>query len=259
MRSAIICDIKEFTIHDGEGIRVTVFFKGCPLRCVWCHNPETQSFEIQENLQTKEPCGKVMTSKELADHLNQFKDVFELSNGGVTFSGGEPTCHMQFLSEVLPLIKGIHTILDTCGYCDPAVFQKYVQLFSGVFYDVKIVDNALHQKYTGQKNDQIRQNLIFLSQTKTPYHIRVPLIPDITDTDKNLNDILMLLDTLKNKPQSIDFLPYNELSGAKYASYGKQFLLKAGIKNDLTRIKNTLKSFTLKGYNVYLEGDNHVG
>lgn len=85
MKTACICDIKEFTVHDGEGIRVTVFLKGCPLRCRWCHNPETQEFFPELNLKTREICGENWTADRLAERLNSFRDVFELSGGGVTF------------------------------------------------------------------------------------------------------------------------------------------------------------------------------
>lgn len=258
MKTACICDIKEFTVHDGEGIRVTVFLKGCPLRCRWCHNPETQEFFPELNLKTREICGENWTADRLAERLNSFRDVCELSGGGVTFSGGEPSCQADFLTELLPKLTDIHTILDTSGYCDAEKFLKLAAMFSKVYFDVKLADDEEHRKYTGESNRIILDNLMALSERAIPFHVRIPLIPQITDTEDNLNRIGRILEKLPNRPESIDLLPYNELAGAKYETFGKRFQLHKGIRNDMDIIRRFKKTAEEKGYWVHMEGEKRV-
>lgn len=227
MTRGCIFDIKEFALNDGPGIRLTIFLKGCPLHCKWCHNPEGISFDPELNLKTNQFVGNFWEASELARKINSFKDVFDISKGGVTFSGGEPLSQFKFLLEVCQeLAPDIHKTIETSGQCSSETFIKVVNCFDLVFFDLKIINSSMHKKYTGADNKQILTNLFELSKMEIPYHIRIPLIPNITDTKENLKHIEMMLKGLPNKPKQIDMLSYNRFAGGKYPVFGKKFPLK---------------------------------
>lgn len=246
MKQGLIFDIKEFAINDGPGIRLTVFMKGCPLRCKWCHNPEGISFSPQYNSKTKKTVGKELTVDKLVQKIRTFKDVYDLSGGGVTFSGGEPTWQPDFLCQVACLLPDIHKTLDTCGYCDSETFKKLINLFDLIYFDLKLINNEEHKKYTEVSNEQILENLKILSETQIPYHIRIPLIPTVTDTQDNLNAIRDIILSLHNKPQRVDPLPYNICAGGKYPNYFMEYPLKELEKSsnnisNIEKFKNELR------------------
>ncbi len=250
MPKGIVFDIKEFAINDGPGIRVTVFFKGCPLRCLWCHNPEGLSPDAQLNLKTNKMVGTAYSVAELVSKLSKFQEVFEISGGGVTFSGGEPTMQSGFIYEVASHLPNIHKNLDTSGFCSPDVFRKLISLFNLVYFDLKLVNDDEHEKYTGVSNKLILENLKILDESGIDYHIRIPLIPNITDTKENLDDIFNLILSLKNKPLRVDTLPYNILAGGKYEAYSMKYPLEnSGTVNNLENIiefKNNLLQNNIK-------------
>lgn len=225
MPKGVIFDIKEFAINDGPGIRLTIFMKGCPLRCRWCHNPEGLKPEPQMNYKTNRIVGIEYSVEEIIDRVKRFKDVFELSGGGVTFSGGEPTMQADFVYETASNLPDVHTTLDTSGCCESKIFEKMLSVFNLVYYDIKLINDDMHQKFTGVSNKIILENLQILDKSGVPYHIRIPLIPDITDTKENLRDIENLILSLNNKPLRVDALPYNILAGGKYDSYHMEYPL----------------------------------
>ena len=238
MLKGIIFDIKEFAINDGPGIRLTVFMKGCPLRCLWCHNPEGLSPLPQLNKKNNLIKGQEYSVEELVNHIKKFKDIFELSSGGVTFSGGEPTMQAEFIYETAAQLLDIHKTLDTSGFCDKTTFQKLLTVFDLIYFDLKLIDEEDHIKYTGVSNNIILENLKLLDESNVPYHIRIPLIPDITDTKKNLDDIKNIIINLKHKPLRVDPLPYNILAGGKYDAYDMQYGLEESNKtNNLQNIE----------------------
>lgn len=251
----LIFDIKEFAINDGPGIRVTVFMKGCPLRCMWCHNPEGLSSSPQLNHKTGKMVGKEWEASDLVNKLNKFQDVFELSNGGVSFSGGEPTLQADFLYEVGEKLSNIHKTLDTSGYCDAKVFKRLLSVFNLVYFDLKLIDDQDHIKYTGVSNQKILENLKILDGSGLAYHIRIPLIPDITDTKKNLDSIKDIILGLKHKPLRVDPLPYNIYAGGKYQAYDMEYPLK-GNENKGNNIDN-IRVFKqeLLGNNIKVIGE----
>lgn len=122
-------------------------------------------------------------------------------------------------------MNGIHKTLDTSGFCPSATFRRLLGVFDLVYYDLKLADTAAHQRFTGRNNLQILENLHILDESGVPYHIRIPLIPEITDTEKNLSGLLDILAGLRNKPLRVDPLPYNILAGGKYDSYGMAYPL----------------------------------
>lgn len=254
MTTGIVFDIKEFAINDGPGIRLTVFMKGCPLHCMWCHNPEGLSIEPQLNNKTNRIVGIEYSTDEIISRITKFKDVFDLSEGGVTFSGGEPTMQSDFIYQIAKQIPDIHKTLDTSGYCQPEIFSKIISVFDLIYFDLKIINNNLHEKYTGVPNQCILQNLKTLDEMNIPYHIRIPLIPDITDTEENLSDILNIILSLKNKPLRVDPLPYNILAGGKYDNFNMVYPLKD--KNSQNNSKN-IENFKqkLKDNKINIIGD----
>lgn len=221
MLKGLIFDIKEFSIHDGPGIRSTIFLKGCPLSCMWCHNPEGQSPnpQLMHHPGGVRQVGEFITSEDLARKLNRQATIFKQNEGGVTFSGGEPLMQSEFVAEVIEQLEGIHVVLDTCGHGTSNDFGNLLSRVDLVFYDLKIIDPKMHKKYTGQDNSLILDNLILLSQSGVPFVIRVPLIPSITDTTENLTRIASTIQDLPGL-QNVDLLPYNKSAGAKYQPAG---------------------------------------
>ena len=224
MTTGIVFDIKEFTIHDGPGIRTTVFMKGCPLSCTWCHNPEGQSMrpQIIRGLAGERLAGKEYTAMQLAAFLNQQADILQRNEGGVTFSGGEPLMQAEFVAEVIDLLNNVHILLDTSGYGTKHNFQKLIDRSNLVFFDLKLIDRVAHQHYTGCNNDLILSNLEVLSASGKPFVIRVPLVPGVTDTDENLASIAQTIGGLSGLIR-VDLLPYNKAAGSKYQYAGMEF------------------------------------
>lgn len=245
-----IFDIKEMAVHDGPGIRTTVFFKGCPLRCRWCHNPEGLSFEPQlmykeircidckscqrecEHEECKpfgrcihacpENCleisGRKIDSKTLANELKKSADILGETFGGFTFSGGEPLAQPEFLLELIEELKDYHLCIETSGYCDNEIFKTIIEKLDFIIMDIKIADFKIHKEYTGVGNDKIISNFEILKKSGKPYLIRTPLIPNITDTKENLEAIKKIIGDC-----DWEKLPYNEMAGAKYKMLGMNF------------------------------------
>lgn len=217
MKSGIIFDIKEFSVHDGPGIRTTVFLKGCPLACMWCHNPEGQSPEPQWMHSTvgNRLAGTIYTAAELAVLLNRQGSILIANEGGVTFSGGEPLRQADFVAQVIDQLDGLHVLLDTSGFGTETALRLLLERVNLVYYDIKLVSSAAHRRYTGVDNVLILNNLRVLSDSGVPFVIRVPLVPGVTDRRENLAAIAVLAQNLPGL-QRVDLLPYNRAAGAKY-------------------------------------------
>ena len=247
-----VFDIKEMAVHDGPGIRTTVFFKGCPLRCRWCHNPEGLSFEPQlmykdircidckscqrecEHEECKpfgrcihacpENCleitGRKVEAKKLAEELKESADILGSSFGGFTFSGGEPLAQPEFLLELIEEMKDYHLCIETSGFCNSEIFKTIIEKLDFIIMDIKLADSEKHKRYTDVGNDKIINNFEILRKSGKSYVIRTPLIPNITDTKTNLEAINKLIgDSIWEK------LPYNVAAGAKYKMLGMDFTL----------------------------------
>jgi pyruvate formate lyase activating enzyme len=219
-QQGIVFDIREFTVHDGPGLRTTVFMKGCPLRCAWCHNPEgiSPTPQILRSPAGERLAGQIFRSDELAVLLNRQAPVLK-SQGGVTFSGGEPLAQAAFVAEVIDQLDGLHVVLDTSGYADAADFDLVTAKVDLVLFDVKLIDAEQHRRWTGVDNKLILENLQRLGQSGKPMIVRVPLVPDVTATRKNLRAIAAQVEALPGV-QSIELLPYNRAAGGKYAACG---------------------------------------
>lgn len=224
MVTGTIFDIREFAVHDGPGIRTTVFLKGCPLRCTWCHNPEGWGSESQvmSGATGDRIVGETIRADHLAQLLNQQAQVFKANEGGVTFSGGEPLMQPLFVAEVIDRLEGIHVLLDTSGYAARDDFHFAAQRCDLVYFDLKLIDPTLHRYFTGQDNGPILDNLRQLADIGVPYVIRVPLVPGVTDTDANLTAIA---EAIQNLPglMEVNLLAYNRAAGGKYRGLGMTF------------------------------------
>lgn len=224
MHTGIVFDIREFTVHDGPGLRTTVFLKGCPLRCSWCHNPEGMDAEPQKVDGPAGPrvVGRRYMSAELATLLNRQADILRNNEGGITFSGGEPLMQAAFVAEVIEQLEATHVVLDTSGYGSESDFRLLASHSNLVYFDLKIIEAKLHHQYAGVDNAPVLQNLQTLATMEIPCVIRVPLIPGITDSQENLAAIA---ETVRHLPRLIrvDLLPYNQAAGGKYRLCGKEF------------------------------------
>jgi pyruvate formate lyase activating enzyme len=217
--TGVIFDIRELTIHDGPGLRTTVFLKGCPLRCAWCHNPEgmTLAPQILHNPNGDRVAGRVYRAAELSTLLNRQAPL--LRDGGVSFSGGEPLMQSAFLAEVIDRLVGLHVVLGTSGFAPEADFQRVVSRCDLVLFDLKLMDPEAHRRWTGVENAPIHRNLAMLAGMGKPFIVRVPLVPGVTDTEANLRAIARLVRALPGTPR-VELLPYNRAAGGKYAACG---------------------------------------
>ena len=224
MSEGIVFDIREFTVHDGPGIRTTVFMKGCPLRCTWCHNPEGLEMapQLMRSAAGERTVGRHFKAEELAAILNGQADILAAGGGGVTFSGGEPLMQARFVAEVIDLLRGTHVVLDTSGYADADSFCAVASRCDLLFLDIKLVDPDAHRRWTGQANGPILRNVALLESLSRPFVARIPLVPGVTDTRDNLTAIARLLATTPTLLE-VQLLPYNRAAGGKYAACGMPF------------------------------------
>ncbi len=221
----IVFDIIEFAVHDGPGLRTTVFLKGCPLRCSWCHNPEGlhPAPQILTSPAGERLAGRVWEASELAALLNRQGDLLRPNGGGVTFSGGEPLAQYEFLLAVLARLDHLDVVLDTSGYALPEVYAEVVSRCALIYQDLKLVDPAAHVRWTGADNAWILANIAQLPRLGVPFVLRVPLVPTVTDTPLNLRAIARLADGLDGLLR-VDLLPYHRAAGGKYRACGMDFV-----------------------------------
>jgi pyruvate formate lyase activating enzyme len=215
----IIFNIQRFSVNDGPGIRTTVFLKGCPLGCWWCHNPEGIPFNVVK-FSGKE-IGREWNIEELYSEINKDRIFYDESGGGVTFSGGEPLAQFEFLEAALRKCskEGIHTVVDTSGYAEKDVFKKIMPFTKLFLYDLKLIDPTEHHKYTGVTNELILDNLNFLIESKAKVVVRIPLIPGITAIIQNLSGIIDHLNNTDPKPP-VHLLNYHRIADGKYEKFG---------------------------------------
>ncbi len=210
-----IFNLQRFSVNDGPGIRTTVFFTGCPLSCWWCHNPEGIRKVHAPGL------SKSHTVESLLGEIEKDRIFYDESGGGVTFSGGEPLTQSGFLFNILKACRdaGIHTAVDTSGYADKALIKKIMPFTDLFLYDIKLIDPVEHLKYTGISNYEILENLNYLIKSKAGVIIRIPLIPEITMTERNIS---LTIDHLSKCGAlvEVNLLPYHRIADRKYENFG---------------------------------------
>ncbi|MFW5810116.1 MAG: glycyl-radical enzyme activating protein [Thermodesulfobacteriota bacterium] len=225
----ILFNIQKYAIHDGPGIRTTVFLKGCPLACWWCHNPEGQRVAIEQcepaadssggAIEPPETFGWAATTSEVVAEIEKDRIFYEESGGGATFSGGEPLSQARFLKSLLTACaeREIHTAVDTSGYAPHRVVTEIGPLADLFLFDLKLMDRMAHLRYTGVPNELIFENLEALVEMGKPIIIRFPLIPGFTDKEPNIRAVGQYVSTL-DTVQSIAVLPYHEIAAGKYTA-----------------------------------------
>lgn len=294
MKTGLIFDIKRYAIHDGPGIRTTVFFKGCPLHCPWCHNPEGQDSnpELSYNETRclkgctecikicpedalshfhhdisidREKCdlcgdcaqtcptdaleiiGRELSVEEVMEEIEKDQVFYEESAGGVTFSGGEPLAQLEFLYSVLDKCKkkGLHAVLDTCGYVPFDEMEKIANKVDLFLYDFKFMDDEKHQEATGVSNKLIIENLKRLSGRGSQIVVRIPIIEGVNDNNENITKTAEFIASLPGI-KGISLLPYHKGGRQKYARLSKASKMDktpAPSKEKIKRIKKKLERF----------------
>ena len=269
---ALIFDIYKGTTHDGPGTRDTVFFKGCPLECKWCHNPEgidfsnsiwydkklcigcgecikackngainltsdgvfvnslcRRCFECVEYCPAKAitKIAEEFTPEALAKEILKDKEYFDISGGGVTVSGGEATHHAEFTKEFFRIMKteGVSTALDTSGFCSQVVVNEILEYTDVVLYDLKVIDSALHKKWTGVDNGIILENVKNIKGKRLC--IRTPIIPTFTADENVIRDISdFIKENIANEVERWELCAFNNSCISKYEKLNKTWELK---------------------------------
>ena len=268
----MIFNIQKCSIHDGHGLRTLVFFKGCPLRCKWCSNPESQSYqaEIMESpskcigcgacmkvcpeqaISLKEdgpridrskcvhcfrctdrcyagakyPVGREYEIQELYKEIEKDKIFYDMNGGGVTFSGGEPLTHPEYLRDIAKVCRahGIHVQLESCGCGDYEKFKEALPYVNAMFMDIKHMDSAVHKELTGAGNELILENIRKIDAFGIPITIRTPVIPGCNDSEENIRRTAAFIKTLGGVKE-YELLPYHQFGVNKYKALGRVYPL----------------------------------
>lgn len=249
-----IFDIKRYAINDGPGIRTTIFVKGCPLRCVWCHNPEGWTAEPQvlykrskcigchtceqegfvaDDCPTKarEVCGRKYTMDELMGEVEKERDIMQDSGGGVTICGGEPLMHPDGTLAILRELgrRGFHRTVDTTLYAHSDVVKAVARECELLLVDLKLMDPGKHRRYTGVGNELILQNIRLIAEAGHPFQIRIPLIEGINADEQNIEQTARFLNTLPPPygggagGGAINLLPYHDVGKDKHLRMGSRY------------------------------------
>ena len=228
-----IFDIKRFAIHDGPGIRTTVFFKGCPLECWWCHNPEGIRKDIEyfnEEVVLDGVClkkdvqvGRWIAVEELMDELERDRVFMEESGGGISFSGGEPLLQPDALFRLLEMSRerNIHTAVDTSGYTSEENIKRVSGIADLILFDLKTVNDDIHRKYTGASNRNILRNLKIALKGPAYVIVRIPLVGGFNDSAEEIGSILAYLLRLDGL-EAVDVLPYHPYGTHKYQRFNME-------------------------------------
>ncbi len=235
-----IHSFESFGTVDGPGIRFVVFMQGCPMRCLYCHNPDTWAVGA----------GTGYTAEDVASRVLKYKNYFT-GGGGITVSGGEPMLQAAFVQELFTLLKakGIHTALDTSGIMfsaeSPRTFDGLLAVTDLVLLDIKHIDDSEHKKLTGHSNKNILAFAGYLAQINKPVWIRHVLVPGITDDDGCLSRLKAFISSLSNV-QKVEVLPYHTMGEVKYKKLGIPYALEGVRPPEPDRVKNAREILSIK-------------
>lgn len=298
----LIFDVKRFAVHDGPGIRTTVFFKGCPLRCAWCHNPEGISAAPEIMVfssrcikgcrsclprcphkalskrrgsivldrgrcdgcgacaracpaEALQRAGREVSVGELIDEISRDVPFFEKSGGGATFSGGEPLQQAGFLRELLSDCrrKGIRTAVDTAGLAPWETFSDLLPLVDLFLFDLKLIDDDRHQRFTGVSNRAILENLQRLSRSGADLAVRIPLVPGVNDGSRDLDALAERCAALGRR-HPVHILPYHRGYAGKLKRLGLEDALPAAAPPSARQKERARKAFAGHGLDVIFGG-----
>ncbi len=300
MTKGLIFNIQKFCVHDGPGIRTTVFLKGCPLDCWWCHNVESISFGKEPMVRAdlcgacgacvtacsegavaladgravtdlarcvrcgdcvvdcpqsgRAICGREMSVAEVVAEIAKDKVFYEQSGGGATFSGGEAMAQIDFLHEALRGCReqGIHTAVDTSGQVRWESFARILPDTGLFLYDLKIMDEERHRRFTGVSNRLILENLARLAQETEQIRIRFPVIPTVTDDEENIARMIAFLHGIRF--QQIDLLPFHPLGKGKAAQLGRDNRMEGIAAPSDDRMEQVRQQFAEAGFAVQVGG-----
>lgn len=237
-----IHSIETFGTVDGPGVRYVIFLQGCPLRCAYCHNPDTWTMNV----------GNKISPKALIQEYKRNSSFYK--NGGITVTGGEPLCQLDFLIELFKMAKeeGIHTCIDTSGAIfdenDNSLLNKLDTLLKHtdlVMLDIKHIDSQKHKDITGKGNENILLFARYLEKKEIPLWVRHVVVPHLTDSPDDLIALGKFLGTLKNL-KALDVLPYHTMGVSKYEKLGIKYRLSGTNALSLDEAKKA-KEYILQG------------
>jgi pyruvate formate lyase activating enzyme len=263
----LIFNVKKYSLHDGPGIRVTFFMKGCPLSCWWCHNPEGISPDVETVVQVRkigerefrhaENAGQFYTVDEIMEIAGRERIFLEQSGGGVTFSGGEPMSQPRFLTAALKELSqnGYHTAIDTSGYGSVQNFKSVIPYTDLFLFDIKHLDNDKHLKFTGVSNRRILANLRYLLDSGKDVFIRLPIIPDINDDIENLSKIKDFIAAInRGNIRRLDLLPFHRIGTAKYRKFNMPYRMAGKSQPGPDRMNEIKEFFSVPDLKVRIGG-----
>jgi pyruvate formate lyase activating enzyme len=263
----LIFSVKRYAIHDGPGIRVTFFMKGCPLSCLWCHNPEGISPESstieqvdrigEREFLKNETVGKLYDTINILAILEKERVFIDQSKGGVTFSGGEPMMQFDFLLEILQACKenGYHTTVDTSGFSTPERFKKIIPFTDLFLFDIKHLDNLKHKEFTGVPNDVILSNYRLIVESGSDFIVRIPVVPGFNDDVDYLTRLKQYILNEKNENlKMISLLPYHKTGSSKYKRFNIQYKMENVEQPTSQRMKELKEYFSGAGVRVKIGG-----
>jgi len=297
----LVFNIMRFALHDGPGIRSTVFLKGCPLSCWWCHNPESRlrkteviyvaercircgdcvracpegALQLDEwvirdphlcqqdtrcvdacSTGAQEAFGRWTSLSDVMAEVLKDQIFFDESGGGVTISGGEPLLQADFVEALLAACRaqGIHTVLDTCGYADSHIVDRIRTNVDMFLFDLKLMDAARHQQFTGVSNDRILSNLVLLAENGSAVVVRIPVIPGVNDDADNLSAVSGFLSPLKLK--NIDLLPYHRIASGKYSRLGLTYRMENVLPPSAEHLQAIATRLRQDGFHVRIGGSS---
>lgn len=270
---ALVTDIERGATFDGPGIRTVVYFKGCPLRCLWCSNPETQKLENEfwnydgslfKGKQTScaecpvanslKQVAKDMTLEEVFKIVMKDENFYRNSGGGVTLSGGEVLVNSTFAIKLFEKLKDeyVNTAIETTGYGSYKEFEKLAKLTDTILFDIKHMDSEKHKKYTTVSNEIILENLTKLSKWHKKIIMRFPFIKGINDDEKNIHKTAEFLKNLNLL--EVNILPYHTMGLEKYKKLGRAYPMKTLKKHTQAELDNAVNIMKNYGLQAKLNG-----
>jgi pyruvate formate lyase activating enzyme len=265
--TGLIFSVKRYSIHDGPGIRVTFFMKGCPLNCKWCHNPEGISPFQETILKTDRvgdmefsnqvEVGKYYTADNILEILEKEKVFINQSKGGVTFSGGEPMLQNDFLLDILKACKtkGYHTAVDTSGYSSMENYRSIIPFTDLFLFDIKHLDDSKHIESTGVTNSGILDNFRLLINSGKDVMVRIPVIPGFNDDQDHLERLKQFItDTKTNSVKKISLLPFHKIGASKYKRFNLPYRMSGIEPPDREKMNRIKELFEETGIKVKIGG-----